>query len=130
MTLNVEDFEGLHEANSIPALESVLAKRYNEESNSFWLSHGRKKHPALALLVKGNLAGIHYFPEDSHPGFIPTGNLAGLKSKQMTSFQMDNGGEEVQILNDAIVPFALALAVAREFFTSDALPRSINWAEL
>lgn len=70
MSLRVEDFEGFHEANNITELESVLVKRYNEGSNSLWLSYGSKSHPALALLVRGDVAGIHYFPKDSHPGRV------------------------------------------------------------
>jgi len=130
VTLRVEDFDGLHEANSVNALEKILLKRYNEEANSFWLSHEDKRHPALTLLVKGNLAGLHYFPEESHPGFVPAGNIAGLKSGEMTVFCMDKGGEEIQVVNDAIVPFSSALVVAKEFFSSQALPKSIRWTEL
>jgi hypothetical protein len=37
VTLKVEDFDGIHEANSVNALEKILMKRYNEEANSFWL---------------------------------------------------------------------------------------------
>ena len=130
MSLRVEDFEGFHEANNIMELEGVLVKRYNEDSNSLWLCHGSKRHPALALLVRGDLAGIHYFPKDSHPGFVPTGNLAGLPRGEQTVFYMGRSGEEIQVLNDAIVPFAVALAVAKEFFGSEALPKSIRWNEL
>jgi hypothetical protein len=130
VTLRVEDFGGLHDATSVNALEKILTKRYNEEANSFWLSHENRRHPALTLLVKGNLAGLHYFPEESHPGFVPAGNTAGLKSGEMTIFYMDKGGEEMQIVNDAIVPFSSALAVAKEFFGSEALPKSIRWTEL
>jgi hypothetical protein len=130
VTLRVEDFDGLHEANSITALENILMKRHKKEYKSFWLSHGSKKNPSVALLVKGNLAGLHYFPRESHPGFVPAGNIAGLNSGEMTTFYTDNSGEEVQIVNDAIVPFSAAWAVAKEFFVSEGLPRSIKWMEL
>jgi hypothetical protein len=105
LTLRVDDFDGPHEANSVSALEIILAKRYNEDSNSFWLSHGNKRHPALALLVKGNLAGMHYFPKDSHPGFVPTGTLVGLPSGEQTTFYLGKGGAEIQVVHNAIVPF-------------------------
>ena len=129
MSLCVEDFEGFHEANNVIELESVLVKRY-KDSNNLWLSHGSKSHPALALLVRGVLAGLHYFPKDSHPGFVPTGNLAGLPRGAQTVFYISKSGEEIQVLNDAIVPFTVALAVAKEFFGSEDLPKSINWTEL
>ncbi len=130
VSLQIEDFEGLHEANSISTLESLLMKRHKDESNSFWLSHGSKRHPSLALLVKGELAGLHYFPEESHPGFVPAGNIAGLTSGKTTTFYMDDGGEVVQVVNDAIVPFSAALVVAKEFFFSEAMPKAIKWVEL
>jgi hypothetical protein len=130
MTLQVEDFGGLHEASSVSALESILMKRYKGEFNSFWLSHRGARNPSLALLVRGDLANLHYFPHQSHPGLVPTGNVAGLSDGEMTVFHMDMGGEEVQVVNDAIIPFSSAVAAAKEFFASDTLPKSINWTEL
>jgi hypothetical protein len=130
VTLRIEGFDGIHHAYSIEDLKELLMKRGRDESNSFWLSHENKKSPSLALLVKGELAGLHYFPEESHPGFVPLGNIANLSSGNTTTFYTDKSGEEINILNDAVVPLSTALLVAREFFSTDTLPKSIKWMEL
>jgi hypothetical protein len=43
---------------------------------------------------------------------------------------MNSLKEEDQVPNDAIVPFADALAAAKEFLLSTKLPPSIKWSEL
>ncbi len=130
MSVNVEDFTGSHQASSIASLEIILLTRDTDGYNSFWLSHKNHRYPCLSLLVNGSLATLTYFPKDSHPGFVPVGNRAGLKSGDLTTFRMEKSGEEVQILNDAIVPIDIGSAIAREFFLSEGLPNSIKWNEL
>lgn len=130
MSLQVEDFYGSHEAPSTASLEGILLKRDGAGYNSFWLSHINHKYPSLLLLVSNDLSSLHYFPRKSHPGFVPAGNIAGLKRGDTTIFRMDRRGEQVHILNDSIVPFAMSLLLAKEFFASESLPASVRWNEL
>ena len=129
--MTVEDFGGfVCEVADAHALEMVLMRRHGEDANEFWLSHGSQRYPAIALLVKGKLAALHYFPQEQHPGFRAAGNMAGLKPGAMTSFWISAGGETVEVLNDAVMPFASALSVAKEFLISNELPQSVIWFEL
>jgi hypothetical protein len=56
MTLKIWDFGGEHDATTCAQLEGVLAARYGNGINGFWLAHGDEKSPALALLVNGSYA--------------------------------------------------------------------------
>jgi len=79
---------------------------------------------------KGDLAALHYFPAVGHPGFRSVGDLAGLEGGETTTFCMDDIHEELEIINDAIVPFASAAVAAKEFFMSEEMPSSMEWFEL
>ncbi len=130
MSINVEDFAGSHQTSSIESLETILMTRDADGYNRFWLSHENSKYPSLSLLVNGSLAALTYFPKDSHPGFVPSGNRARLKSGGLTTFRIEKSGEEIQISNDAIVPMNVGAAVVKEFFLSEELPTTIHWSEL
>ncbi len=129
--MNIVDFKGLvYEAADRDQLEAVLMRRHGNGVNEFWLSHGNDRYPAVALLVKGDLAALHYFPTEGHPGFTSAGNVAGLESGEITTFWISAGGETIGVLNDAVMPFSVALAAAAEFLISIELPRSVEWFEL
>jgi hypothetical protein len=90
MNMRVEDFGGAHKASNISQLETVLKKRYSPGVNGFWLSHDNEKYPSVSLLVKGDLGCLHYFPTDSHPGFLSIGSVQELKPDEATIFFLDN----------------------------------------
>ncbi len=98
--------------------------------NSFWLSHSDGTKPSLSMLVRGDLACLHYFPDDSHPGVSSIGEVAALKPGGTTIFFIDNPDQEQEILNSSVIHFAKAIEVAKEFFACKGLPRSIKWFEL
>jgi hypothetical protein len=81
-------------------------------------------------MVSGDLAYVHYFPKDRHPGFASLGMLPGLRPGGDTSFFPDDTNETFEIMNQAVVRFADALRVAQEFAISPELPKSIQWSEL
>ena len=127
----VEDFCGVqHEVFDQRGLEGVFMQRHGDGANEFALSHGRQRYPAIVVAVKGDLAALHYFPSEGHPGFRATGNLAGLEPLEMTTFWITAGGETIEVLNDAVMPFAVALTAAKEFLANGGLPRSVEWFEL
>ena len=64
---------------------------------------------ALALLVRGELASVHYFPEDRDAGYVPVGNLAGLPAGEVTTFSIsEHQADDVVVVSDAVVPVSLA----------------------
>lgn len=98
--------------------------------NEFHITHGDAEYPMLDVLVTGDLAALHYFPREGHPGFRAAGNLAGLEQWEITVFDISACGDTIGVLNDAVMPVARALAAAKEFLTSDQLPQSVEWFEL
>jgi hypothetical protein len=130
--MEVEDLSGTHRVHSIAQLEQLLGVRFKDEENEFWLRAGKSDHPALSIMVKGDLAAVHYFPEEGHAGYVSIGGKMNLYPSEMTIFRIGSldVGDTAYVPNESIVPFSDALGVAREFFLSQELPRSIEWLEL
>jgi Immunity protein Imm1 len=120
----------IFDASSKDGVEEILLKRYTKDVNAFWLYHEPRKKPLLLILVKNQLANVHYFPDEEHPGFASVGDMPSLPANGFTLFYMRSPKEEEYISNDLIVPFADALAAAKEFLANTALPPSIEWFEL
>jgi hypothetical protein len=126
--VKIRDFFNCVTVEGAAAVESALAKRDERDANAFWLSHGEEKFPALFILVRGRLASLHYFPRDRHPGFRSCADDVQT-SDQFTKFFI-NPGEEQPLLSQSVVSFETALAVAKEFLASSALPTNLRWLEL
>jgi hypothetical protein len=126
----VSDFSGDHSVQSVAQLEQRLGVRFNDEENGFGLSPDSSEYPLLLIQVKGNLAVIHYIPGDGEAGYESLGGKMNLDPDKKTTFSLDRSGELIYVLNRFIVPFCEALEVAKEFFHSQELPRSIKWFEL
>jgi hypothetical protein len=133
--MKVTDFDipyldSAHDVTTRPEIEAALSRRDNAGMNSFWLSHGTEKFPAINIMVNGDLAYVLYFPEERHPGYASVGNLSHLSRGGITNFFHDPGGEPFDIRNEAVVPFSDAMKVAQEFSTSKHLPKCIPWNSL
>jgi Immunity protein Imm1 len=120
----------IFDASSSVDVERILLKRYDSGVNSFWIYHEPWEKPLLLILVNNELANLHYFPDDKHPGYASIGNTPSLSAHGNTVFCMNSPKEEEEVPNDAIVPFSDALAAAKEFLVSTAMPPSIEWFEL
>jgi hypothetical protein len=115
--------------SSTDELDTLLGQRRGDGANAFWFVHEGKAYPRLALLVRGELASVHYFPADRDAGYVPVGNLAGLPAGAVSRFSIGaHPADDMFVVNDAVVP--VALRVAHEFFRSDAMPAVISWEKL
>ena len=129
--MKIVDFKDTHVAKGLPELERILLRRHGKGLNAFWLSHESQEYPTLSILVKGDLAALHYIPTEDEAGFRSAGKMPGLEPSGTTSFSMsENPADDVEELNDSILPFSVALSVAKEFFVSNELPAAIEWLEL
>jgi len=122
-------FGGMVECNTIEILDSILNVRYGRNVNEFWIS-GEREIPCLAMLVNGNYANLTFFPEDGHPGFQSAAKDTNLKLDDVTIFCTNTPYEEIEIKNDAVVTFAIALNAAREYYTTKEMPSCIEWVEM
>lgn len=128
--MRIQGFANVCESHGDAHIEAALAKRHGTNVNAFWLSHNNEKYPMISILVKGELASLHYFPKERHPGFRSVGRAKDLKAGGTTTFFMNSETEEHEVLNDSIVPFSTALTVAKEFSRAKELPTSVEWLEL
>ena len=128
--MTIEDFDGACEVSDATELENSLNRRYSQEANSFWLTHAPSKSPSLAILVKGDLASLNYFPGGNSAGFRSVGEVKGLNPEEMSTVYLDSPNQEQEVLNSSIVPFSDALKTAKEFLASKELPSTIEWFEL
>jgi hypothetical protein len=126
----VQDFDSTHNVENPADIEAVLSRRHRTGVNSFWLGQRAGGFPAINIMVNGNLAYVHYFPKEDHPGFASVGGSLGLNPEGDTIFFHDNTEETCPIMNDAVVPFSDALKAAQEFAVSNARPKCLQWDSL
>jgi hypothetical protein len=127
----VVDIDSVRTADNSSEFEGLLRMRIDNSYNAFWISHDGEEYPTLSLLVRDDFSVLHYIPEEFNAGYQSVGNGPGLDALGVTSFSISrNTGDDVQVTNEAIVPFSTALLVANEFFHSIARPNCIEWFEL
>ncbi len=123
--LFVDSFAGQERVVDLAALHELLETRF-EGANHFWLS-GEERFPTLAVAVANEVASVHYFPEEGHPGFISLGDqtltgdvvfLTGLPS------------ETIEVGKRYTLSWELARRAVEEFSTHLELPRCLSWYEL
>lgn len=97
----------------------------------FFLVHEDSEYPYLCMRVSGNVADVHFFPEEGHSGFRCLGG-EGLPEGGYTTFLYEGcdpgTGEETP--NEFILPFETACRVASEFLMIRLMPESRTWLEL
>ena len=129
--MKAHDFSGTHKIDNAADLERIiLTARFGDGRNEVLLWHDDHEYPVLSILLKDSLAALHYVPCDGDAGFASIAENLGLEPGEMTTFATGNIGEEIQVSNRAIVSLPTAAAVAREFFHSKELPRSVEWIKL
>src|SRR6266481_4485112 len=129
--MKVIDFDGHHSVHSIAELEQLLGVRFKDQLNHFWLRADGSDFPRLAIMVKGDLSAIHYFPKDRHPGYVSLGGKLNLDPDRTATFSISHSpADDVKVRHEFVIAFSKAHEVAKEFFHSRERPRSIEWCEL
>ena len=127
--MKIEHFGGFVECNGIEEFESILNMRYGKGVNEFWVC-GKDRYPCLSVMVNGEYAYVHFFPEHKHPGFHSVSINTRLPEGKTSVFYTGTIYEEIQISNDAVIPFSFAVTAAKEFFNTLKMPKCIEWFEL
>jgi hypothetical protein len=122
--------ESVHNVETPADIDAILSKRYRLRINSFWVADSAGAFPAINIMVNGDLAYVHYFPKDQHPGYASVGGALGLNPEEDTDFFHDNAQETFPIMNDSVVPFSDALKVVQGFAISKSIPKCVQWNEL
>jgi hypothetical protein len=113
------------------SLDAALAWRDERGGGTFWLTPDETRYPALAIRVSPDLADVHYFPCDGHPGYrcfggdgVPEGGYTTLV------YQGADPATGEQTPNEFVVPFETARAIAGEFFRTERMSDAESWFEL
>ena len=85
-----------------------------------------QKHPLLVVHTNADLAYLHYFPAERHPGFQAVGGRDG--GGEVTFWQEGQG--QFCMPSAVVVTVEKAYAAAAQFFNSGTLPSCVEWTEL
>jgi len=116
------------------ALEQILRFRDGVGGGQFWLAHADGAYPAVAIRVSGDLADVHYFPFEGHPGFRALASPSAAEGSCCQSITLvyegcdPSTGAESPI--EFIVPIATAIDLAKEFHRTGTRPGGASWFEL
>lgn len=127
--MKIRHFGGVEFAACENELTEILTQRYGNDVNEFWITEDDQDNPCLAILVNKELANITYFPDEYSPGAQSVGCCCGLELNGYTVFYTNTPEEEIEISNNLIIPFDLALKAAAEFFHNQKMPRCIDWTD-
>jgi len=127
--MRIQDYDSVCDVTEPADIAAALSKRHGNGINSFWLSYGAELYPAINILVKRDLASVHYLPEDQDAGFVSVAKVLGARANE-TSIFFIGPTEKIWVVNHQVVPFSDALKVAQEFAISTTLPKCIQWFEL
>lgn len=122
-------FGGKVECNSFDELMRVLLIRFENNSNEYEL-YGSGKFPFMTMLVKDELACVHIFRSNEDCGSYAYLNGSGLDQEEVTVFYMGSPTAETEISNRLVIPFSLAVDVARDFFENLEMSTLVEWFEL
>ncbi len=84
--MKIEDYDSVCEAANPQEIEAALSKRHDNGMNSFWLTDGKRDFPYINILAKGDLAYVHYFPEERHPVFASSAEGPLIGHTKQASF--------------------------------------------
>lgn len=118
---------GVYQASVDADVDQAIARRYRDSENDIWCFHGAK-NPCLAVTLKGELACLHYFPHERHPGFMSNSRVQPVIGDDV-EFRIHNQ-ETVWVPRSAIVSTEDAGVAMKEFMRSPSLPSSLTWLNL
>jgi hypothetical protein len=118
-------FQDDFEVATLDELRRHLCTRFEKEFGSFWL--WRESGSSMALMVRGDDAYIHFFPEKGHPGFQPEESEQG--GDECVEFRADNF-ELTPMPRSLVLSATKGISIFEEYFTTGAKSELIIWTEL
>lgn len=124
----VYDFTGKEECNNLNDLLNVLKQRSKGNSNEFEL-RTEHEYPYLTILVKGDLACVHYFEDEDDCGHYAYTDDNEVKEDYIV-FNMGSENSETEISKDLVISVEQAYNVAVDFYEKQEMSNKVNWFEL
>src|SRR5258708_5310504 len=100
--MRIQDYDSVWNVTKPADIEAALNKRHDGGINSFWLSHGTGLFPVIGMLVKGNLANVHYIPRDRDAGFTSVAKVLESSSEETSVFFV-RPTEKIWVRNGAVI---------------------------
>lgn len=122
-SINVENRDGDFKCQTKQELEALLRESAGKPFDDVWI-YGESEYPCLAMLLKGDLACIHYFLDDNGDMWQSVGNCGSE-----VNF-VPGSGEEMLIPGECVITLDQALACAGMFFDKPERPDCIAWRDL
>lgn len=117
------------ECNSFEELMRILQIRYENDSNEFEL-YSDGPYPFMTILAKNELACVHIFQSDEDPGHYARCDDHVPDREGITVFNSGSPTAQTEVSNELVIPFGLALEVAKDFFENREMSGSVEWFEL
>ena len=104
-------------------LENLIRNSAQNPFDEIWISETDTRYPCLAVLVNGNCACIHYFPDDEDI-WQSVGD-----SEQEVLFQV-TGEAPSMMPGNCVISLETAIRCVNEFFDTHQRPECIRWRDL
>jgi hypothetical protein len=129
--MRIGGYRKMWQVSDAESLATALTWRDAVGGGIFWLSPDDEEFPTLSVRVSGEVADVHYFPYEGHPGYRCLGGES-LPEGGMTTFVYEGAGPSTgeETPNEFVVSFETARSLAAEFFHTAKKPECVKWFEL
>lgn len=124
----VYEFNGKIECNNLMELQEVLRHRSKKNSNEFEL-RTESGYPSLTILIKEELACVHYFKDENDCGHYAYTENNGVKEEYII-FNIGSENSETEISKDLVISVEQAYVAAIDFFNTCEMSKKMKWFEL
>ncbi|WP_430453906.1 Imm1 family immunity protein [Rhodopirellula europaea] len=128
--MKIHDLSGSFETDDTSQLAERLRGDRRDAYGAFHVS-GDDAMPYISAHFNGDIAYVHYFATDGHPGFQPT-DMTPNGCPDEVHFLNTDGAEAgaIDMPASALVDADTAIQAILEFAASGQMPQSIQWFEL
>lgn len=127
--MTVYEFGGKKECNSITELKEVLLHRTKNGSNEFEL-RTNTEYPFLTILVKNDLACVHYFENEEDCGYYAYVDDEESTNEEYVIFNTGSEEAETEVSKDLVISVSYAYDAAIEFYKTNKRSIKMKWFEL
>jgi len=126
--LIVSSFAGERLVSTEAELDEAM-RAHRGDGDQILISRENADYPALAVLVRDELAHVTYFPAPDTTGWAIRGNRPELDRTEKFTFLVP--GDAYEVWCDQVVSFTDALTAARIFLREPSQrPKGLDWMDV
>ena len=128
--MKIHDLSGAIELSDVSQIADRLRSVRNGTHGVCYIA-GDANYPYVAVHFNGDVAYLHYFPSDDHPGFQPFGMTPANCADSVHFLNIDGlDGGAFDMPASTLVDANTAVSAVLEFVANQVMPESVNWFEL